>query len=50
MQRAQAVGIDIDELAELFPSGYHRGAVKIAGLNLAVKKHRDAPVVAAPMR
>ncbi len=28
-----AVGIDIDELAQLFPSGYHRGAVKIAGLN-----------------
>lgn len=27
-----AVGIDIDELAQLFPSGYHRGAVKIAGL------------------
>ncbi len=27
-----AVGIDIDELEQLFPSGYHRGAVKIAGL------------------
>ena len=29
----EALGIDIDELAKLFPSGYHRGAVKIAGLN-----------------
>ncbi len=29
----EAIGIDIDELAQLFPSGYHRGAVKIAGLN-----------------
>ncbi len=44
----EAVGIDIDELAELFPSGYHRGAVKIAGLNLASKRRRDAPVMAAP--
>jgi tRNA 2-thiouridine synthesizing protein E len=35
----EAVGIDIDELAQLFPSGYHRGAVKIAGLNLAAKRH-----------
>jgi tRNA 2-thiouridine synthesizing protein E len=43
----EAVGIDIDELAELFPSGYHRGAVKIAGLNLAAKRRRDAPDVQA---
>ncbi len=35
----EALGIDIDKLAELFPSGYHRGAVKIAGLNLAAKRH-----------
>ena len=35
----EAVGIDMDELEELFPSGYHRGAVKIAGLNLAAKRH-----------
>lgn len=34
----EAVGIDVEEFAELFPSGYHRGAVKIAGLNLSVKK------------
>jgi tRNA 2-thiouridine synthesizing protein E len=46
----EAVGMDIDELAELFPSGYHRGVVKIAGLNLAEKRLRDAPVMAAPMR
>ncbi|MGO9019276.1 MAG: TusE/DsrC/DsvC family sulfur relay protein [Syntrophobacteraceae bacterium] len=45
-----AVGIDIDALAELFPCGYHRGAVKIAGLSLAVKAPLDAPVVAAPMK
>jgi len=25
-------GIDLDELARLFPDGYHRGAVKLAGL------------------
>lgn len=45
-----AVGIDIDALAELFPCGYHRGAVKIAGLSLAVKAPLDAPVMAAPKR
>lgn len=28
----QENGIEIDELARLFPTGYHRGAVKIAGL------------------
>lgn len=33
-----AVGIDVEELAELFPSGYHRGAVKIAGLNLSAAR------------
>ncbi|MGO8945253.1 MAG: TusE/DsrC/DsvC family sulfur relay protein [Syntrophobacteraceae bacterium] len=38
----EACGIDIDTLAELFPSGYHRGAAKIAGLNLAAKRHRGA--------
>jgi len=27
-----AAEIDFDEFAELFPTGYHRGAVKIAGL------------------
>ena len=26
-------GIDIEEFGELFPDGYHRGAVKIAGLS-----------------
>jgi tRNA 2-thiouridine synthesizing protein E len=31
----EAMGIDIDEFAELFPPGYHRGAVKLAGLSLA---------------
>jgi tRNA 2-thiouridine synthesizing protein E len=48
-ETCEAVGIDIDKLAELFPSGYHRGAVKIAGLNLAAKTHREAPVTAASM-
>jgi tRNA 2-thiouridine synthesizing protein E len=43
----EAMGIDIDELSELFPSGYHRGAVKIAGLNLAAKRRRETPAVAA---
>jgi tRNA 2-thiouridine synthesizing protein E len=38
----EAVGIDMDELAELFPPGYHRGAVKISGLNLASKKSATA--------
>ena len=28
----EANGIDLDELERLFPDGYHRGAVKIAGL------------------
>ena len=35
----EAVGIGMDELEKLFPSGYHRGAVKITGLNLAAKRH-----------
>jgi tRNA 2-thiouridine synthesizing protein E len=30
----EAFGIEIDELEKLFPAGYHRGAVKIAGLRL----------------
>jgi tRNA 2-thiouridine synthesizing protein E len=42
-----AVGIDIDGFAELFPSGYHRGAVKVAGLSLASKVGLDKPVMAA---
>lgn len=27
----EAFGIDLDELQRLFPDGYHRGAVKLAG-------------------
>jgi tRNA 2-thiouridine synthesizing protein E len=27
-------GMEIDQLEKLFPSGYHRGAVKIAGLRV----------------
>ncbi|MFH1982395.1 MAG: TusE/DsrC/DsvC family sulfur relay protein [Pseudomonadota bacterium] len=27
-------GIDLESLADLFPDGYHRGAVKVAGLRL----------------
>ncbi len=42
-----ANGIDIDELSELFHTGYHRGAVKVAGLRLAPKAHLHQPVVAA---
>ncbi len=38
----EAVGIGMEELAELFPAGYHRGAVKIAGLNLAAKRRASA--------
>ncbi|MEW6743855.1 MAG: TusE/DsrC/DsvC family sulfur relay protein [Planctomycetota bacterium] len=30
------LGVDLDELERLFPDGYHRGAVKIAGLRLPV--------------
>ena len=30
----EAQNIEIDELEQLFPDGYHRGAVKIAGLRL----------------
>ncbi len=37
----EAVGIEMEQFAELFPPGYHRGAVKIAGLNLAVKKRSN---------
>lgn len=31
-ETCEANGIDLDELERLFPRGYHRGAVKIAGL------------------
>ena len=31
-ETCEACGIDLEELEELFPDGYHRGAVKIAGL------------------
>jgi len=33
-ETCKANGIDIDELERLFPDGYHRGAVKIAGLRV----------------
>jgi len=33
-ETCEANNIDIDELEKLFPDGYHRGAVKIAGLRL----------------
>lgn len=33
-ETCEAQNIDIDELEQLFPDGYHRGAVKIAGLRL----------------
>jgi tRNA 2-thiouridine synthesizing protein E len=34
METCEANSIEIDEFATLFPDGYHRGAVKIAGLRL----------------
>ena len=33
-ETCEANQIDLDELEELFPDGYHRGAVKIAGLRV----------------
>ena len=33
-ESCEANGIGIDDLEKLFPDGYHRGAVKIAGLRL----------------
>jgi len=33
-ETCEANGIDIDELQKLFPDGYHRGAVKVAGLRV----------------
>ncbi len=33
-ETCEANGIGIEELEELFPDGYHRGAVKIAGLRV----------------
>ncbi len=33
-ETCQSNGIDLDELERLFPDGYHRGAVKIAGLRV----------------
>jgi tRNA 2-thiouridine synthesizing protein E len=34
IETCEATDLDIDELERLFPDGYHRGAVKIAGLRL----------------
>lgn len=31
-ETCESMGIDLEELEKMFPSGYHRGAVKIAGL------------------
>ncbi len=31
-ETCEACGIDLEELQQLFPDGYHRGAVKVAGL------------------
>ena len=33
-ETCEALDMDIDELEKLFPDGYHRGVVKIAGLRL----------------
>jgi tRNA 2-thiouridine synthesizing protein E len=33
-ETCEANGIDFEELEKLFPDGYHRGAVKIAGLRV----------------
>ena len=33
-ETCEAYNIDIDDLEKLFPDGYHRGAVKIAGLRV----------------
>jgi tRNA 2-thiouridine synthesizing protein E len=33
-ETCQANDLDLDELEQLFPEGYHRGAVKIAGLRI----------------
>ena len=33
-ETCEAAGIDLDELEKLFPDGYHRGAIKIAGLRV----------------
>jgi tRNA 2-thiouridine synthesizing protein E len=33
-ETCEANSLEIDELEKLFPDGYHRGAVKIAGLRL----------------
>ncbi|MBW2526362.1 MAG: TusE/DsrC/DsvC family sulfur relay protein [Deltaproteobacteria bacterium] len=33
-QTCRAQGTDLDRLEELFPDGYHRGAVKLAGLRV----------------
>jgi len=33
-EACEASGIEIEELQKLFPDGYHRGAVKIAGLRV----------------
>ncbi|MFZ5979499.1 MAG: TusE/DsrC/DsvC family sulfur relay protein [Candidatus Zixiibacteriota bacterium] len=38
IETCEGVGMDFDELEQLFPDGYQRGAVKIAGLRAKSKK------------
>jgi tRNA 2-thiouridine synthesizing protein E len=33
-ETCEATGVDVEELERLFPDGYHRGAVKVAGLRV----------------
>ncbi len=33
-ETCEALGMELDELEELFPTGYHRGAVKVSGLRV----------------
>ena len=34
IETCESNGLELDELSELFPDGYHRGAIKLAGLRL----------------
>jgi tRNA 2-thiouridine synthesizing protein E len=40
-ETCDAVGIALDEFEQLFPDGYHRGAVKIAGLRASDESGGD---------
>ena len=48
IETCEALNLELDQLEELFPSGYHRGAVKLAGLRVTSANHGHHVTVTEP--